>query len=141
MNFCFFSVVGGRDFFFSLMLFNGVGTRVVTVISCVWNLVTDEGTGRGNSAYVMHVAFLKITDLSSAAKWGYLQWKIKQRRSKKTGRRFLRAELCARLFRVRCWRLVSRLYSYPDTCSWIAAICFDSWAIHFSFSICIFLVL
>jgi hypothetical protein len=55
------------------MLFNGVGRRVVTVISCVWNLVMDEGTGGGNSAYVMHVAFLKITDLSSGAKWGYVR--------------------------------------------------------------------
>jgi hypothetical protein len=87
LNFCFFSVVGGRDFFFSLMLFNGVGTRVVTVISCVWNLVTDEGTGRGNSAYVMHVAFLKITDLSSAAKWGYVTVENKAKKVKKNGKK------------------------------------------------------
>lgn len=69
------------------------------------------------------------------------EWKIKAKKVKKTGRRFLRAELCARLFRVRCWRPVSRLHSYPDTCSWIAAVYFDLWAIHVSFSICSFLVL
>lgn len=131
----------GKDFLFSLMLFNGVGTRVVTVISCVWKLVMDEGTGGGNSAYVMHLAFLNITDLSSAAKWGYVRVENKAKKVKKTGRRFLRAELCARRFRVRCWRPVSRLCSYPDTCSWIAAICFDLWAIHVSFSMCSFFVL
>jgi hypothetical protein len=38
----------------------------------------DEGTGGGNSAYVMYVVFLKITDLSSAAKWGYVRMEGKK---------------------------------------------------------------
>jgi len=100
-----------------------------------------EGTGGGNSAYVMHVAFLNITDLSSAAKWGYVTVENKAKKVKKREEGFC-VRNCARVcFAFAVGALSPACIPIPTLARGSlrsVLICGPS---IFSFSICSFLVL